>query len=205
MVEAALLDFETTREFDWEMDQLRVLGFPAEQWDTSARDAYDSVSLHVLARCDAELAAYLRFTPASQGYYRSKFGEQGALPLSAVTADFSRCVVAPKHRGHSLFEAIMLEGLSLATDAGYSYAVGTCVPWTGAHRLLNRLGLEDIGSPIAVVFNRLEISLQALCADVSLRSGDWFCQRRKAALRLREAGYTVRSVISACNDAFRCR
>jgi GNAT superfamily N-acetyltransferase len=178
-------------EFDEEMDRLRALGFPAEGWVDSASDEFDSVSRHVVAHCDGQLAAYVRLTPGIRNYFRTKFGSEVSLPLPGETADVSRSVVAPEHRGHCLFELILLECLLLAADAGYSYVVGSCRPGTGAHRTLANLGFEDVGQPIGTRYNYLELPLQPLALTVARSFSIWSPRRCATISRLAESGYIV--------------
>jgi predicted GNAT family N-acyltransferase len=192
-----ILQFSVSREFDLSMDRLRVECFPEEGWGQSARDRYDGVSLHVVARCGEELAGYARLTPAVHNYLHDKLGPQAPLPDAAQSIDIGRAAVAPTYRGHLLFELLLVEALLLAAEHGYGHVVSSCRPERRFRGLLLDLGFENAGRPVQVKNHSQVCLLQPLVASVCWHRDSWPARKASVIDLLQVAGYHIADSVLA--------
>lgn len=156
--------------FNDPMNRLRVECFPEEGWVGSARDEFDAVSTHVTCAAGGRLVGYLRLTPATRGYFRSRLGTEAALPDSRTSVDLGRACVHPDFRGRALFEVLLLYGLVLAADVGYAFAVGSSRPERRLRALLHDLGFHDSGPKVRATYNTQVVTqLPAVVATAGRR------------------------------------
>jgi predicted GNAT family N-acyltransferase len=137
-----------TRTFDGAMDWLRMECFPGNYPTGSAKDEFDDRSIHIVARADDKLAGYGRLIPGPDAYFEATFRKHAVIPTGSDVVDFGRVMVAPAHRGHDLFELILVEGLILATDLSFRCVVGALRPERGFRPLIHDLGFVDSGPPL---------------------------------------------------------
>ena len=178
--------------FSADIDQLRMECFPGCYPDGTAKDEFDDRSLHLTARIDKKLAAYMRLTPGPNAYFESVHRQRGNVPTGANVVDFNRAMVAPADRGNALFELLVIEGLMFACDKGFRKVVGASSPSRGFRSLLHRLGFVDTESAMPAHLPNGEIIIGLpLVAYTQGKRALWDACKSDTLARIRERGFVI--------------
>lgn len=185
-----VLELLHTRAFDADMDRLRQLCFPGHYPTGSSKDEFDDGSIHIVARADGKLAGGGRLIPRPTTYYQSKYEGRVVVPDGPDIVYFGRLMVAPEHRGHDLFELLMVEGLLYACDTGFGRVFGGMRPERKFRPFVEELGFKDFGTPQAATIEVTEL-IQPLVTETHDNREKWAARKRAVLIRLREKGYDI--------------
>jgi hypothetical protein len=186
----AILELTHTPIFDADMDRLRQQCFPGAYPTGSSRDEFDEGSMHIVTRCDGHLAGAGRLIHRPTAFYRSVFDDCLLIPDEPDVAYFGRIMVAPEHRGHDLFEVLMVDGLLYACDAGFRLVFGGMHPARKFWPFVEELGFRKYGEPKLGNFPEGNLH-QPLVAETHGRRELWSCRKRAALDRLRANGCAI--------------
>jgi GNAT superfamily N-acetyltransferase len=192
-VEAAmpLLELLHTRTFDADMDRLRQQCFPGHYSTGSSKDEFDDGSVHMVARADGQVAGAGRLIPRPMAYFQGKSGGQVVVPDEPDMIYFGRLMVAPEHRGHDLFELLMVDGLLYAYDAGFRLVFGGMRPDRRFRPFVEELGFRDYGLPYLANFPPGKEMDQSLVTETRGNRPLWAARKRAALVRLRSKGFDI--------------
>jgi predicted GNAT family N-acyltransferase len=186
-----VLELSHTRTFDAEMDQLRQRCFPGCYPTGSSKDEFDESSVHIVARADGQVAGAGRLIPRPTAFYRETFEGRVVVPDEPDVVYFGRVMVAPEHRGHDLFELVMVEGLLHACDAGFRLVFGGMRPDRKFRPFVEVLGFKDYGDPQMGIFPEGERMDQPLITETRGNRDRWLARKQAVLPRLRAKGYDV--------------
>jgi predicted GNAT family N-acyltransferase len=186
-----LLELLHTRTFDADMERLRQQCFPGRYPTGSSKDVFDDGSVHIIARADGQVAGAGRLIPRPTAFYRDTFEGRVVAPDETDVVYFGRVMVAPEHRGHDLFELVMVEGLLYACDAGFRLVFGGMRPDRRFRPFVEALGFKDYGEPQYGKFpdsNRMD---QPLVTETRGNREAWYARKLATLDRLRAKGYDI--------------
>jgi len=186
-----LLELLHTRTFDAEMDLLRQQCFPGSYPTGSSKDPFDDESIHIVARADGRLAGAGRLIPRPVAFYRAVFGGAITIPDEPDILYFGRVMVAPEHRGHDLFELLMLEGLLYACAFGFQRVFGGMRPGRVFRSFVDELGYRDFGEPQTAKLPEGARLDQPLVTETEGRRDSWARRKLAVLARLRDKGYDI--------------
>jgi hypothetical protein len=100
-------------------------------------------------------------------------------------------MVAPEHRGHDLFELLMVDGLLYASKAGFRLIFGGMRPDRKFRPFVEELGFRDYGPPYLVNFPPGKDLVQPLVTETQSNRPRWAARKRAVLVRLRAKGYDL--------------
>jgi predicted GNAT family N-acyltransferase len=190
-----ILELLHTRTFDADMDRLRRQCFPGHFPTGSSKDEFDDGSIHIIARADGHLAGAGRLIPRPTAFYQRTFEGRVAVPDEADVIYFGRLMVAPDHRGHDLFELLMVEGLLYDCDAMFRLVFGGMRPERKFREFVEELGFRNYGNAQVATFPEGKELGQPLSQPLLAETRDnrprWATRKRKAMVRLGKKGYEI--------------
>jgi hypothetical protein len=186
-----VLELLHTRTFDADMDRLRQQCFPSQYPTGSSKDEFDDQSIQIVARADGQVSGAGRLIPRPTAFYRQTFEDRVVVPDEANVIYFGRLMVAPEHRGHDLFELLMVDGLLCACDAGFRLVFGGMRPDRRFRPFVEELGFRDYGAPQLGGFPEGRRMDQPLVTETRDNRPRWAVLKRAVMVRLREKGYAI--------------
>lgn len=178
--------------FTAEMNRLRCECFATQYQSGEARDEFDGRSTHVCVRVGGALAGYGRLTPGPDSWFEYRSRGPVAFPTGSDVVDFGRVMVAPGHRGHDLFELVLLDGLLWACDRGFPVVVGSSGTGRGFRPFIHGLGFADAGPAVELAVGRHHAELeQPVTAATAGRRPEWSARKGAVIGRLRDKGCEV--------------
>jgi GNAT superfamily N-acetyltransferase len=186
-----LLELLHTNTFDADMDRLRQQCFPGRYVTDSSKDDFDDGSIHIVARADGRVAGAGRLIARPTAFYRETFEGRVAVPDEPDVVYFGRVMVAPEHRGHDLFELLMVEGLLYAYNAGFRLVFGGMRPDRKFRPFLESLGFRDHGEPQPANLPEGKRMDQPLATETRGNRERWLACKQAALDRLRARGYEI--------------
>jgi hypothetical protein len=186
-----ILELLHTRTFDADMDRLRQQCFPGHYPTGSSKDEFDDGSVQIVARAEGKLAGAGRLIPRPTAFYQQTFEGQVAVPDEQDVVYFGRLMVAPEHRGHDLFELLMVEGLLYACDAGFRFVFGGMRPDRKFRPFVEELGFKNYGDPQTATLPEGKRVDQPLVTETRDNHQRWLTRKQAVMLRLREKGYQI--------------
>src|SRR5689334_9929940 len=180
-----LLELLHTRTFDAEMDRLRQQCFPGRYPTGSSKDEFDDGSVHIVARADGQVSSAGRMIPRPTAFYRETFEGRVVVPDEPDVIYFGRVMVAPEHRGHDLFELVMVEGLIYACDAGFRLVFGGMRPDRTFRPFVEELGFKNYGEPQPAKLPEAKRLDQPLMTETRGNRERWLVRKRVVLVRLR--------------------
>lgn len=186
-----LLELLHTKTFDLDVDRLRRQCFPGNYPTGSSKDRFDDGSVHIVARADGSVAGAGRLIPRPTAFYRETFDGRVIVPDEPDVVYFGRVMVTPEHRGHDLFELLLLEGLLYACDAGFRLVFGGMRPDRKFRTFVEALGFRDYGEPQFAMVpegNRVD---QPLLTETHGNRERWLAEKVATLDRLRAKGYEI--------------
>jgi hypothetical protein len=174
------------------MDRLRMECFPGNYPTGSAKDEFDDRSIHIVTRAEDQLAGYGRLTAGPKAFFEVFYQRKAIIPTGPDVVDFGRVMVALPHRGHDLFELILIEGLILACDLGFRCVVGSSRTDRRFRPFIHDLGFTDSGPavPIYLPSGVVEPGQPVVAQTAGKRDG-WYARKVATLHRLREKGYEI--------------
>jgi hypothetical protein len=186
-----LLELLHTRTFEADMDRLRRLCFPQRYTHGSGKEEFDDQSIHVATRACGRLAGSGRLIPRPTDYFQKKSRGHVVVPDEADIVYFGPIMVAPEHRGHDVFELIIVEGLIYSHDNGFRLVFGGMRPERRFRQFVEELGFRDFGRVYLAQYPGCTEMDQALVADTRGRREAWYARKLATFDRLRAKGYEI--------------
>jgi GNAT superfamily N-acetyltransferase len=187
----AILELVQTSHFDQDMDRLRRECYPGAYPTGSSKDEFDDESVHIVARADGQVAGAGRLIPRPTRYYLAKSQGFVVVPDDPSVVYWGRLMVAPAHRGHDIFELLMVQALLHAREAGFRFVFGGMRPGRRFGGFLNELGFHAYGDSYLAHFPQGDELDQPLKLDIH-EDHDWETRKRAIVARLQSKGYEMR-------------